>query len=50
MGTTTLTANRAYILPDKDGTFAFTSDIPTVPTKVSNFTNDAGYITASDVP
>lgn len=25
-------------------------EIPTVPTKVSDFTNDAGYITAADVP
>lgn len=26
------------------------SDIPTVPTNVSAFTNDAGYITAAQVP
>jgi hypothetical protein len=31
--------------PDKSGTLAVTSDIPTVPTNVSSFTNDAGYIT-----
>ena len=30
-------------------TYATPSDIPTVPTTVSSFTNDAGYQTASDV-
>lgn len=30
-----------------DGDIALTSDIPTVPTNVSSFTNDAGYITNS---
>ena len=34
-------------LPDANGTLALTSDIPTVPTTVSSFTNDAGYITNS---
>ena len=48
--TTTLTtshtnANRTLTLPDATGTVALTSDIPTVPTNVSAFTNDAGYVT-----
>lgn len=30
--------------------YAKASDIPTVPTNVSDFTNDAGYITASEIP
>lgn len=30
--------------------FAKTSDIPVVPTKVSELENDAGYITAQDIP
>jgi len=34
------TANRTITLPDKTGTIALTSDIPT---KVSDLTNDAGY-------
>ena len=42
---TNATTTRAITLPDKDGTVALTSDIPTVPTNVSAFTNDAGYIT-----
>ena len=32
-------------VPTKNGTMALTSDIPTVPTNVSAFNNDAGYIT-----
>jgi hypothetical protein len=47
MGTTTLTANRGYILPDKDGTFAFTSDIPQ---HYNATTNPTGYLTLSDLP
>ena len=37
---------------DGDGTYAFatTNDIPTVPTDVSDFNNDAGYITSADIP
>ena len=50
IGTNSLTANRTWALPDKTGTIALTSDIPTVPTNVSAFTNDAGYITDSDIP
>ena len=30
--------------------YAKASDIPTVPTKVSDFTNDAGYITVDQIP
>ena len=53
-------------IPDKSGTIAVVSDIPTntnqltngagfitsadLPTTVSSFTNDAGYITSSDIP
>lgn len=52
MNMTNLTYN-TYTLPgDKSGTIALTSDIPTVPTNVSAFDNDAGYITgitSSDV-
>ena len=32
--TTTLTENRSYILPDKNGTIALTSDIPSVPSNI----------------
>ena len=47
MGTNgNLTANRTLTIPDKTGTIALTSDIPTVPTNVSAFTNDAGYLTS----
>ena len=42
--------NRTITFPDKTGTVALTDDIPTVPTNVSAFTNDAGYITDSDIP
>ena len=41
------TAARTLNLPDKDGTIALTSDIPTVPTKTSDLTNDSGFITSS---
>ena len=41
-----LAANRTLTIPDKTGTIALTSDIPTVPTNVSAFTNDAGYLTS----
>lgn len=40
------TAARTITLPNATGTVALTSDIPTVPTNVSAFTNDAGYITS----
>jgi hypothetical protein len=36
-------------LPSTTGTLALTSDIPTVPTNISSFTNDSGYLTASDI-
>lgn len=41
------TAFRTLTLPDATGTIALTSDIPTVPTKTSDLTNDSGFITAS---
>lgn len=44
--TADVTANRTYDLPDKNGTVALTSDIPTVPTTISSFTNDSGYLTS----
>ena len=47
---TNATSDRTYTLPDKTGTVALTSDIPTVPTNISAFTNDSGYITSADVP
>lgn len=36
-------------LPPANGTVALTSDIPTVPTNISSFTNDSGYLTSSDI-
>ena len=41
------TANRTIDFPDASGTVALTSDIPSVPTKVSQLTNDSGFITSS---
>ena len=32
------------------GDYALKSDIPTVPTKLSELNNDTGYITADDIP
>ena len=43
--TGTPTAARTLTLPNATGTVALTSDIPTVPTKTSDLTNDSGYIT-----
>lgn len=43
------TSNRTIIIPDQAGTnvtLATTQDIPTIPTNVSAFTNDAGYLTS----
>lgn len=48
--TAAVTASRTYTLPDATGTIALTSDIPSIPANVSAFTNDAGYITSSDIP
>lgn len=45
-----LSSNIEVKFPASSGTLALTSDIPTVPTNVSAFTNDSGYITGSDVP
>ena len=39
-------SHKTITLPNATGTVALTSDIPTVPTNVSAFTNDAGYITS----
>ena len=44
---TSLGNSYTYSLPSSTGTLALTSDIPTVPTNVSSFTNDAGYLTSS---
>lgn len=48
--TPSATTGITLTLPDTAGTIALTSDIPTVPTNISSFTNDAGYITSADVP
>lgn len=45
-----LSDTRTYTLPDKSGTVALTSDIPIIPTTVSSFTNDSGYLTLADLP
>lgn len=45
----TLTAARTWTLPNQTGTLALTSDIPSVPTKTSDLTNDSGYITSSSL-
>jgi len=37
--------NVTLTLPNTSGTIARTADIPTVPTTISSFTNDSGYIT-----
>lgn len=39
-------SNNTLTLPTFTGTVALTSDIPTIPTKVSAFTNDVGYLTS----
>lgn len=39
------TQDNTITFQDASGTLALTSDIPTVPTAVSSFTNDSGYIT-----
>lgn len=41
-----LTKNVAVKLPSAEGTLALIEDIPTVPTNISAFTNDAGYLTS----
>ena len=43
-------ADNYYTKTQADSTFATKSSIPTVPTKVSELTNDANYITSSSVP
>ena len=46
LSTSALTADKDIAFPNASGTIALTSDIPTVPTNVSSFTNDAGYLTS----
>ena len=41
-----ISSNVTLTLPSSTGTLALTSQIPTVPTNVSSFTNDAGYLTS----
>ena len=43
------TESRTITLPNATGTVALTSDIPTVPTKTSDLTNDSGFITNAGV-
>lgn len=43
-----MTTNTTITLPATTGTLALTSDIPTVPTNISVFTNDAGYVTTDE--
>ena len=43
---TSLSGNYVYTLPSSTGTIALISDIPTVPTKVSDLTNDSGFISS----
>ena len=45
----TLNSSITLTLPKETGTIALTSDIPTIPTNISSFTNDSGYLTASDI-
>ena len=45
-----LTDDQEWLFPNDSGTLALTSDIPTVPTNVSAFTNDAGYLTTETDP
>ena len=47
--TTPYSIDYSLTFPTKGGTIAVTSDIPTVPTNVSSFTNDSGYQNATDV-
>lgn len=39
-------SNKTITFPNATGTVALTSDIPTVPTKTSDLTNDSGFITS----
>lgn len=46
----TATGAKTISLPAATGTLALTSQIPTVPTNVSAFTNDSGYLTLATLP
>lgn len=39
-----------FTLPNATGTLALQSEIPTVPTALSQLTNDTGFITSADLP
>ncbi len=41
--------SKTWTLPNKTGTIALTSDMPTVPTKTSDLNNDSGFVTSSGV-
>ena len=43
------TTSADITLPAITGTIALTSDIPAIPTNISAFTNDSGYLTSSDI-
>lgn len=43
-------AESGYLTADDLSDYAKKTDLPTVPTKTSELTNDSGYITASDIP
>ena len=44
--------NQTYtcVLPEKTGTIALTNDLPAVPTKTSELTNDSGFLTEETDP
>ena len=41
-------SNKTITFPNATGTVALTSDIPTVPTKTSDLTNDSGFVTTDE--
>ena len=43
---TSLSSDISVVLPSSAGTLALISDIPTVPTKTSDLTNDSGFLTS----
>ena len=50
VGTSTIDLSDYYTKEETDSTFATKDELPTVPTNVSAFDNDAQYITLSDIP